>query len=96
MLERMKVPETEGSAEEGEEIPKSLEAKIGEECRRYQEALWEEVDPATAEKLRQADADIRHREAMVSKARESIENERETQEQMLREFRAGLGGGGGR
>ena len=27
MLERMKVPETEGSAEEGEEILKSLEAK---------------------------------------------------------------------
>ena len=37
---------------------------------------------------------------MVSKAREHIENERETQENILKEFRAGLtggmGGGGGR
>ena len=96
MLERMSGAEMEGTAKEGDEILKSLEARIEEECRRYQEALWEEVDPATAEKLRQADNDIRNRESMVGKARENIENERETQEHMLREFRAGLGGGGGR
>ena len=51
------------------------------------------MDPSTAEKLRQADSDIKKRDFMVSKARENIENERETQENMLREFRADLGGG---
>ena len=93
----------EGGEVDPNEVLRTLENKIEDECRRYQEALWEEVDPSTADKLRHADTEVRRREDMVGKARESIENERETQEHMLRDFRSmmqgargGGGGGGGR
>ena len=85
----------EGENEEGDKLLRGLERRIEEECRRYQEALWEEVDPETADKLRAADKDIRGRGELVMKARESIELEREKQEIMLRDFRNSLGKSGG-
>ena len=69
-----------------------LETRIEDECNRYQEALWEEVDPVTADKLRQADEDVKNRADLVIKARGGIEEERENQENMQRDFRNTLGG----
>jgi len=74
------------------QLLRSLETRIEDECNRYQEALWEEVDPVTADKLRQADEDVKNRADLVIKARGGIEEERENQENMLRDFRNTLGG----
>jgi hypothetical protein len=82
----------------GDSLLRSLETRIESECRRYQEALWEEVEPSTADKLRQADEDVKARADMITKTRGGIEEERENQENMLRDFRntlVGVGGAGG-
>ncbi len=75
----------DGSGKDG--VLKSLEARIEEECKRYKEAIWEEVDPATADKLRAADEEIQRRIVAVETTRDGIENERELQESILRAFR---------
>ena len=73
----------------------TLENRINAECKRYTESLWEELSPATADKLRLADMEIRRREELVEQGRRSIEGERETQESMLRDFRSMMQAAGG-
>jgi hypothetical protein len=61
-----------------------LEVAIEEELSRYSERLWEGVDPQTADKLREADAEVSRKEEALALLRGQIENERQTQETLIR------------
>ena len=41
---------------------------------RYQERVWEEVDPDTADRLREADREVKHREDSLGNMRSQIES----------------------
>jgi hypothetical protein len=65
-----------------------LEALVKDEVARYEERVWEEVDPETADKLREQDAEVGRQEEALAAARGRIEGEREGQDALLRDFRA--------
>ena len=50
--------------------------------------MWEEVDPSTADALRDVDAEFRRKEEMLAALHARVEDERLGQEASLREFRA--------
>ena len=50
--------------------------------------MWEEVDPSTADALRDVDAEFRKKEEMVAALHARVEDERLSQEAGLRDFRA--------
>jgi len=68
----------------------SLSNLLSIECARYQESLWEEVDPDIADRLRQTDKEMRMREEVLLRGKEDVENEREIQEGILKDFRIGV------
>ena len=65
----------------GTDTPSVLDAWMwvwwaaGHACR-YQERIWEEVDPDTADRLREADSDLRRKEEALGHVRSQIESER--------------------
>jgi hypothetical protein len=54
---------------------------------RYSERVWAEVDPATADRLREADAEVVRREDAVLALKHQVEDELKHQEDLLKNFR---------
>ena len=54
---------------------------------RYSERVWAEVDPSTADRLRETDAEVARASAAVASLKRQVDAERESQERLLQDFR---------
>lgn len=64
----------------------SLEVKAQALCAEFEEQLWRGLDPDTASRVREANADVLELEEALNKLRSLIEVEKGAQETLLRNF----------
>ena len=69
--------------------------RSADEVRRYEQRVSAEMDPASANKMREADEEARRMQEEEDALRTQIDTEKAVQEQLLRDFRHQLAGGGG-
>jgi len=72
---------------DGGDLVARLEAEAGEKIRGYMERVWEETNPATADRLREVDENMRGRVDAVAALRGQIQSERSAQEDVLQTLR---------
>jgi hypothetical protein len=73
-----------------------LERRVGAEVGKYYERIAQELDPDTAQAAARADKRVGELKDQLVSLRAQIDDEKASQEQILRDFRGGVNGGGGR
>ena len=77
-------------------ITPAFEKRAAAELQRYENRVWQEIDPETASRLQEAETEANRLQSALDSLRAQIDTEKSLQEHILREFRAQFGTGAGR